>query len=91
MPHVVTSVYLSNDPTYVTSYVPCVNPSRAPGEQRVGYLQEERQTTLEQVKALENIIESVNNKVDDAYWLWELYIIKFKRGICMMGNNINNF
>ena len=35
-----------------------MNPYRAPSEQHVGDLQEERRKTLEQVKSLENIIAS---------------------------------
>ena len=46
----------SKYPISVQSYVPSVNPYRAPSEQHVGYLQEERRTMIEQVKALENII-----------------------------------
>ena len=47
----------SKYPIYITSYVPSVVPSRDPSEQQVGALREERRTTLEQVKSLENIIE----------------------------------
>ena len=46
----------SKDASYVPSYVSSVNPSRSPGEQQVGSLQVKRRKTLEQVKALENII-----------------------------------
>ena len=43
------------------------------------------------IKALENIIASVDIKVYEAAQLWELYIIKFKRGICMLETNVKNF
>ena len=46
----------SKYPSSVSSYVPSVNPSISPSEKQVGDLQEESLTTLEQVKALENII-----------------------------------
>ena len=46
----------SKYPISVPSYVPSVNPSIDQGEQYVGDLQEESRTTIEQVKALENII-----------------------------------
>ena len=60
-------------------------------QQQVGALQEERQTTFEQVKALENIIASGEIKVDEAAQLREVYIIKLKRDICMLETNVNNF
>ena len=47
--------------------------------------------TIEQVKSLENIIASGEIKVDEAAQLWELYIIKLKRDILMLENNVNNF
>ena len=72
-------------------YVPIVNPSRAPSEQQVRDLQVEMRTTLEQDKSLEDIISSVENKVYEADQLQGLYIIKFKRGICVLETNVNNF
>ena len=64
-----------------------MNPFRATNEQHVGCLQEEIQTTLSKFKSLENIIESVYIKVDEADQLQELYIIKLKRDICMLETN----
>ena len=58
-----------------------MNPYISPVEQHVGYLKEEMQTTLEQVKALENIISPGEIMVYEADQLRELYIIKFKCGI----------
>ena len=66
----VPSVDHYNDTIYVPSYVPSVNPSRSLSEQQVGVIQEVSRTTLEQVKALENIISSVDIKVDKSAWLW---------------------
>ena len=58
-----------------------MNPCRAQSEQQVGDLQEQRRTTLEQVKSLENYIVSVAIKVhEDDQWRG-FYIIKLKRGI----------
>ena len=68
-----------------------MNPSRAPNEQQVGYIQEESQTTLEQVKSMEYIIASVEINVDEAAQFQELYMIKLKHDICMLGTNENNF
>ena len=68
-----------------------MNPYRSPNEQQVGALKEERRTSLEQVKALENIIASGEIRVDEAYQLCGLYIIKLKCGICMLETNVNNF
>ena len=65
-PPVVPSVDTSVDPSYVPSYVPSLNTYRDPSEQQVEDLQEEIPTTLEQVKALEDIIASVEIKVDEA-------------------------
>ena len=70
LPHVVPSVDHYNDTIYVPSYVPSVNPSGTLNEQQVGVIQEVSRTTLEQVKALENIISSVDIKVDKSAWLW---------------------
>ena len=81
----------SKYPSSLSSYVPSVNPSRAPSEQQVGALQEERRATLEQVKALENIIVQREIKVDESDQLQKLYIIKLKRDICMLETNVNNF
>ena len=53
-----------------------MNIYRAPSEQHVRALQEERRTTFEQVKSLENIISSVEIKVYEDSQLRELYIIK---------------
>ena len=44
-------------------------------------------TTLEQVKALENIITSGDIRVDEDDQLWGLYIIKLKCGIFMLDTN----
>ena len=74
----------SGDPRHSTLYVPSLNPSRAPNEQPVGDLQEERLTTLEQAKALENIITPGEIKIYEAAQLRGLYIIKMKHGICML-------
>ena len=54
----ITSVYPYGDPISVPSYLPILNPYRAPSEQQVEALQEERRKTIEQVKSLENIITS---------------------------------
>ena len=64
-----------------------MNSSKSPNEQQVRVLQEERWTALEQVKALEDIISPGEIKVDEAYNLQGLYIIKLKRGICMLEIN----
>ena len=80
-PLVFISVYLSSDPTSVPSYVTSVNPSRAQSEQQVGALQEEMQTSLEQVKAIENVITSGEIKVHEADQLQEFYMIKLKHCI----------
>ena len=48
-------------------------------------------TTLEQVKALEDIIASLYIKVDEASQLPQLYIIKLNRDLCMLETNVNNF
>ena len=67
-----------------------MNSSRSPSEQQVRALQEEKRTTLEQVKSLEYIITSGKIKVDEADQLRRLYIIKLKRDICMLETNVNN-
>ena len=67
-----------------------MNTSRAPSEKQVGDIQEERRKTLEQVKALKNIITAGEIKVYEAAQLWYLYIIKQKHGICMLETNVNN-
>ena len=90
-PPVVLSVYPYIDPRYAPSYVPSVNPSRSPNEKRIRDIKEERRTTLEQVKVLGNIISSRDIKVDEADQLRGLYIIKPKRGICMLKTNEHNF
>ena len=64
---------------------------RDPSEQQIGDLQKELRTTLEQVKALENIILSGEIKLDEADQVWELYIIKLKCDICIFETNVNNF
>ena len=46
------------DTRSVQSYVSILNPYRATSEQQVEALQEEKRTTLEQVKALKKIIAS---------------------------------
>ena len=53
-----------------------MNPSRSPSEKKVGAIQEERRSTLEQVKPLEDIITSGEIKVYEAPQLQKLYIIK---------------
>ena len=68
-----------------------MNPYRAPNEKQVGYLQEKSRETLEQVKELENIFASGDNKVDESDQLRGLYIIKFKRDIFMSENRVGNF
>ena len=68
-----------------------MNPSRSPNAQQVEDLQEESLTTLEQFKALENIIASVDIKLYEADNLQELYIIKLKHDICMLETNENTF
>ena len=58
-----------------------------PSEQPVGDIQEERQTTLEQVESIENIISSGDIKVDGSAQLqdlvvstyWRLIITTFRR------------
>ena len=60
----VPSVDPSGDPGSVPAYVPSVNPPKAPSKQQVLDLQEEIPATLEQVRALENIISSVDIKVN---------------------------
>ena len=91
LPPVVPSFDTFGDPISVTYYVPSVNPSRNIIEQQVEDLKEEILTTLEQIKALENIITSGEIKLDEAAQLRELYIIKFKRDIYMLETNLNNF
>ena len=73
----------------VPSYAPSVNPHRPPIEKQVGDIQGEIWTKLEQFKALENNIRSRNNMVYEAAQLQELYIIKFKRDICMLQTKVN--
>ena len=68
-----------------------MNPSKDSNEHRVRTLQEERRTTLEQVKSLENNITSGDIKEDEAAQLQELYIIKLKYGIFMLETNEINF
>ena len=51
-----------------------MSPTRAPSEQHVGALQEERWATLEQVKALKNIIASGEIKLDESAQLQELVV-----------------
>ena len=46
-------------------------------------------TTLEQVKAMENIVASGQIIVDEATQLWELYIIKLKLVVCMLKTTVN--
>ena len=65
-------------------------PSRDPIDQQVGALQEETRTALEEVKSLENIISSREIKVDEYDQLQVLYIIKLKRGICILETNVKN-
>ena len=48
-------------------------------------------TTRAQFKALENIIALREIKVDEADQLQKLYIITFKRDICMLETNQTNF
>ena len=72
----VPSVDRSGDPRSVPPYVPTVNPSIALGEQQVRALQEEIRTTLEEVKALENIIASEEINVDEADQLRELVVFE---------------
>ena len=48
----------SAHPSSVPSYVPSVNPSIYPSEQNLRALQELRQTKLEKVKAMDNIVAS---------------------------------
>ena len=91
LPHIFNSVDASIATSSIPLYVPSVNPSRAPSEQHVGYLQEEKGTTLEQVKSLENIIASGEVQLHQAAQLRELYIIKLKCDICMLETNVNNF
>ena len=50
LPSVVPSVDPSGDPRSILSYLPSVNPSRAPSEQHVKSLQEERREKFEQSK-----------------------------------------
>ena len=68
-----------------------MNLSRSPNEQQVWALQEEMRTTLEQVKALGNIITPGDIKVYESNQLRWQYIIKLKRGICILEMNENNF
>ena len=68
-----------------------MNTYRSPIGQQVGTLQEENRTTLEQVKSLEDIIASREIKLYKSAQLQQLYIIKLKRGICMLETNVNNF
>ena len=70
----VPSVDPSSDPSSVTAYVPSVNLSIAPSEEQFRAIQEERWATLEQVKALENIIESGEIKVDESAQLQYLVV-----------------
>ena len=77
IPSVDPSKHLSSAP----SYLPSLNTPRAPSEQHVGYIQEERRTTLEQVKALDYIIVSGEIRVDKYDQLQKLYIIKLKYNI----------
>ena len=64
--NVVPSVYPSSDPRYVPTYAPNVNLYRSPSEKHVDDLQEERRTTIQQVKAVENIIALVEIKVKES-------------------------
>ena len=66
-----------------------MNSSRDPNEQQVGALQEEMWTTLEKVKALGDIIASVEIQVDEADQSRGLYIIKLKRYIFMLETDMN--
>ena len=70
----VPSVDPYGDPSSVPSYVPSVNPPRARSEQYVGDIQEERWTTLEQLKSLENIIASGDIKVYKSDQLQEFVV-----------------
>ena len=90
-PPVVLSVDIYGDPSSAPSYVPSVSPSRAPSEQQVGALREERRNKLEQVKALGYIIASGESMLDEADQLYELYIIKFERGVYMLETNEKTF
>ena len=87
MPSSFPSVDTYGDPKSVPSYIPSVNPYRAPSEQQVGALQEERRTALGKFKALEIIIASEKIKVDETAQLQELYIIKLKLNILMLETN----
>ena len=49
-----------------------MNPSIDPSKQQVGYIQEERGKTLEQVRALENMIAAGKDKVYESAQLREL-------------------
>ena len=69
------NVVPSVDPRSAPSYILGVNPYRAPSEQQFGSLQQERRTTLEQVKSLENIIASGDIKVYEATQLKELVVL----------------
>ena len=40
---------------------------------------------------MQNIIESVDIRVDEAAQLQELYIIKLKLDFCMLETNVSNF
>ena len=65
-PHIVLSVDPYGDPRSAPSYVPILNPSRAPSEQQVEALQEERRATLKQVQSLEIIIASGEITIDES-------------------------
>ena len=90
LPPVVPSVDIYVNNRSVQTRVPIVIPSRAPSEKYVINLKQERWTTLEQDKSLENIIVSGEIKVDEDDQLQELYIIKLKHGICMLETDVNN-
>ena len=47
--------------------------------------------TLEQVKALEDIIASGDIKVDEAAQFQKLYIIKLKCDICMLDTDVKKY
>ena len=63
----------------------------ATSEQQGDNLQEGNRKIHEQVKYLEDIIQSGDIKVDEAAHLQELNMIELKRDICMLETNGNNF
>ena len=85
--NVVPSVHPSGVPISITSYVTIINQYIPPSEKTFRSLQERKRTTLKKVKDLENNIASEEINLYEADQLQELYIIKFKRGICMLETN----